>query len=103
MLGVRAGELPDPEGQNERGGAVHVPGVSVLDEFLQLAPQCRWDLDRGEGSFHRPAHEGPNRIGARPEFVVRSELFEVRLFLSGEANAEKVGRGSLSSSGPHNV
>ena len=103
VLGVRAGQLPNTEGEDERRGAIHVPGVSVLDEFFELAPQGRRDLDRGGGGFHRSAYQGPDRVGTSPELVVRSELFEVRLLLGREANTEEVGRGSFGSSGPHGV
>ena len=100
---MRTGKLPDAKGQDERSSAVHVPCISVLDELLELAPQRRRDLDRGGGGFPGSAQEGPDRVGARPEFVVRSELFEVRLLLGGEANTEEVGRESIGSSGPHGV
>ena len=103
VLGVRAGELPDTEGEDERRSALHVPSVPVLDEFLELVPQGRWDLDRRGGCFHRSAHEGPDRVRTSPEFVVRSKLFEVRLLLGREADTEEVGRGSFGSSGPHGV
>ena len=100
---MRAGKLTDPKGQDERDGAVQIPGISVLDELLELALQGRRDLDRGGGCFHRLTYEGPDRIGARPEFVVRSEPFEVRLFLGGEAHTEEMGRRSYGSSGSHSV
>ncbi len=103
VLGVRARQLPDPEGQDERDGAVEVPGVPLLDQVLELVPQGHRDLDRGGGRRHRRAYESPDRVGTRPEFVVGSELFEVRLLLGREANTEKVGRGSFGSSGPHAV
>ena len=103
MLGVRAGELPDPEREREHRRAVHVPGVSVLDELLEFVPERGRDLDRRARGLHRAAHEGPDRVGTCREFVVRSEFLEVRLLLGREANSEEVGRGSTSSSGPHGV
>jgi hypothetical protein len=76
VFGVRASQLPDPEGQDERDRAPQIPGISVLDEFLELVPKRRWDLDRGRKGLHPAANERPHRVRPRREFVVRSEPLE---------------------------
>jgi len=103
VLDVGASQLPDAQGQHEHHRAGHIVGISVLDQLLELISQGCGELGRRSARFGPSAHERTHRLGTVRELVVRSELLEERLLLSGETHAEKVGRGSIGSSGPHGV
>src|SRR5208282_2693653 len=39
-FGVGPGKLPEPEGQDGRESAIQIPSIAVLDDLLQLRPEC---------------------------------------------------------------
>jgi len=103
VFGVGASQLPDAQRQDERDRSVQVARISVLDEFFELIAQGCGELDGRGASCGRTAHELAHGDRAIRESMVGSELLEERLFLGGQAHAEKIGRWSVGSSGPHGV
>ncbi len=101
VFGVRSGQLPDAQGEDERDRALQIVGISVLHELLEFPPKRRGQLDRGFGRRGRATNERPNRLGLRRELVLGSVPLEERLFLGRKAHSEKVGRGSWGLGGPH--
>jgi hypothetical protein len=100
-FGVGPRKLPEPDVQDDGNRAVQVSSIAVLDDLLQFRSEGGREFDRVDGSTARAPDQRPYRIRAVRKFVRCSELFEERLFLSAEAHAEKVGRGSCGPSIPH--
>lgn len=98
---VGPSELRQSETGNEGDRALEVPGVSVLDDLLELPPQGRWQLHRPRLGFARDPHERSYRIGAGREPVGPLELVEERLLLGGEAHSKESSRGRVGSGVPH--
>lgn len=98
---VGPSELRQSEAGDEGDRALDVSGVPVLDDFLELSPQGRWQLHRARLGFARGPHESSHRVGAGREPVGLLEAVEERLLFGGEAHSKESNRGSVGSGFPH--
>ena len=98
---VGPSELRQSEAGDEGDRALDVSGVPVLDDFLELSPQGRWQFHRARLGFARGPHESSHRVGAGREPVGPLEAVEERLLFGGEAHSKESNRGSVGSGFPH--